>query len=50
LYASGNSANVLNRMSTFFDNLVNYDKTLPRIVSYGGCFPRSEIICKTIIS
>jgi len=37
-------------MSTFFDNLVNYDKTLPRMMSNRGCFPRSEIICKTIIS
>ena len=49
LYASGNSANVFNRMSTFFDNLINYDKTLPRMVSNRGCFPRSEINCKTII-
>jgi len=24
-------------------------KTLPRMVSNRGCFPRSEIICKTII-
>ena len=29
--------------------IYNYYKTLPRIVSNGGSFPRSEIYCKTII-
>jgi len=40
----------LNKKIKGIDNLINYDKTLPRMVSNRGCFPRSEIICKTIIS
>ena len=50
LYASGNSANVFKRVSTFLINkLINYLMTLPRMASNGGSFPRSEIYCKTII-
>jgi len=41
---------ILNTEESDFDNLINYDKTLPRMVGNRGSFPRSEIICKTIIS
>ena len=36
-------------LAPFLMKLINYVKTLPRMVCNGGSFPRSEINCKTII-